>query len=464
MLTNLGLNSVSVLLGNGDGTFQSPIVSNTTALNQMLVVGDFNNDHKPDLAIVDSPYVSVLLGNGDGTFQPPSDDDSFVGPHQLTVGDFNNDHKLDVVVVGYSFGSSGFGILLGNGDGTLQPPITYPLPNPLDWVTAADFDSDGRTDIALGWYLAPGLSVFLSNGDGSFQPGVFYDTTQVADQIVASDLNGDGKLDLAVPTGEPIGITVLWGNGDGTFQPARVYQSWVSGPMVVSDFNGDRKPDVVMESFVGVITVLNTGVVSFSPTSPLAFPVQLVNTNSNSETVTLTNTGAAALSIRSLKVVGDFKVTTTCGTTVPAGATCAINVVFQPKTVGNLHGTITLQDSASSKAQIILLSGQSTPLELTPAKLNFGNERVGDTSPPQQITVTNESAAAVTLQAIQIGGINNNDFQQTNTCGSQIGRGSSCTISVTFRPLKTGARTGTVVFALSGVPNPHFVTLEGTGT
>ena len=94
-----------------------------------------------------------------------------------------------------------------------------------------------------------------------------YDTTQVADQIVASDLNGDSKLDLAVPTGEPIGITVLWATAM-VLSSQLGYHS--SGPMVVGDFNGDRKPDVRWRA-VGVITVLNTGVVSF-PTSPLVFP------------------------------------------------------------------------------------------------------------------------------------------------------------------------------------------------
>jgi hypothetical protein len=98
-------NTVSVYLGNGDGTFKAPIKSNTTGSSGFIAVGDFNNDGKPDIVVIDNPYISVLLGNGDGTFQPPSNNNSFVGAEWVAVGDFNNDHKLDVVVVG-SFGAN----------------------------------------------------------------------------------------------------------------------------------------------------------------------------------------------------------------------------------------------------------------------------------------------------------------------------------------------------------------------
>jgi hypothetical protein len=127
VVANLVPSTVRVYLGNGDGTFQSPIDSNTTEGSYFVVVGDFNNDKKPDVAIIDPPFISVLLGNGDGTFQAPSDNDSFVGGKWLAVGDFNNDHELDVIVAGQFGGSDSLGVLLGNGDGTLQDSLTYPL-------------------------------------------------------------------------------------------------------------------------------------------------------------------------------------------------------------------------------------------------------------------------------------------------------------------------------------------------
>jgi hypothetical protein len=123
-------NTVSVFLGNGDGTFQPPKSSATTNACSFIAVGDFNRDHKMDIVVIDYTEISILLGNGDGTFRAPSDNNSFVGAQELAVGDFNNDHFLDVAVVGVFGGSQDLGILLGNGNGTLQDAISYSLPIP----------------------------------------------------------------------------------------------------------------------------------------------------------------------------------------------------------------------------------------------------------------------------------------------------------------------------------------------
>src|ERR1700721_1567703 len=115
-----------------------------------IASGDFNNDGKPDIAVIDNPYISVLLGNGDGTFQPPSDNDSFVGAEWLAVGDFNTDHKLDVIASGQFGGNDQFAVFLGNGDGTLQSALTYPLTYISGAVAVADFNQDGNLDAVVG--------------------------------------------------------------------------------------------------------------------------------------------------------------------------------------------------------------------------------------------------------------------------------------------------------------------------
>jgi len=462
-LSNDG-NSVSVLLGKGDGTFQNAIITSTTASNTFMAVGDFNNDKKPDIVVIDYPYMSVLLGNGDGTFQPPIDSQSFVGANKLALGNFNNDSKLDVIATGSFFGSAEYGVFLGNGDGSLQPPVTTELPTPADWVTAADFNKDGHTDIAIGWYLATGLSVYLGRGDGTFGDGAFYDTTFEADQIVAYDLNGDGAIDLAVPTGKPVGLTVLWGNGDGTFRPAELFPTLHVGQAAVADLNGDGLPDFAFAVDPFVTTMLNTGSLRLFPTSPVGFTVQTINTASTPKKVMLQNIGTKPISITSVKSTGDFQVKDGCGPTLSPGSSCALRVTFLPKTSGNLRGEITLLDSASSKPQVVLLSGVSTALKVTPSQISFGNQKVGTTSQPQQIAVTNESSATVTITAIQTGGNDNNDFHQTNNCGSQLNAGASCNISVTFSPRKSGTRTGNVNFTLAGEPSPRYAVLVGTGT
>jgi hypothetical protein len=356
LVTANGDNSVSVFLGNGDGTFQSPKISSTTDNCTFVVVGDFNGDQKTDIAVADGLYVSVLLGNGDGTFQAPSDNGSFPGPHQLAVGDFNNDRMLDVAVVGYLGSRADIGVLLGNGDGTLQDSLTRPLKDTPDSVAIADFNGDGKLDVAIGGYLFNEVTVLLGNGAGGFgsersYPGGAY-------QVVIGDFNGDGKLDL-VAEASVQGAAEFLGNGDGTFQPVKIYGSNHGAPRAAGDLNGDHKLDLVLlggNPWV-ISSMLDTGVLSFSPSSPLAFPAQVVNTTSEPKTLDIKNTGSKAVSIRAIKVSGPFEETDTCGGAIAPEAACRVSATFSPLKSGPQSGGITIVDSASSKPQYVELSG-----------------------------------------------------------------------------------------------------------
>jgi FG-GAP-like repeat/Abnormal spindle-like microcephaly-assoc'd, ASPM-SPD-2-Hydin len=304
-------------------------------------------------------------------------------------------------------------------------------------------------------------------------PGVPYSSFFPA-AIRAADLNGDGIADLVFLTeAQPFpatAVTVMLGNGDGTFQPATNYQQLREGTLVaVGDFNGDHKLDLVAADYLGnaVDVLLNTGVVSFSPTTPLSFPALFVGTTSSPKNVTLTNTGTTALSITSISVHKPFLLgtKTTCGASVAAGANCTLSVLFQPTVMGLKTGLLELSDSASTKPQVIELSGTGTTLTVSPSQLNFGSQKVGTWSNPQNVTVTNTGSTAVNVTGVKIAGGDAGDFRsQTDTCGTQIAPGASCTISFIFAPITTGTRTAAGEINGPGGIEWQAVSLTGTGT
>jgi hypothetical protein len=466
---NLDPSTVSVYLGLGNGKFLPPIVSNTTSYNEFIAVGDFNNDGKLDIVLIENPYVSVLLGNGDGTFQPPSDNGSFLGAKWLSVADFNNDGHPDVVVTGYFGATYAVGVLLGNGDGTLQDSITQYIEYIPGTIAAGDLNGDGKMDAVLGYDLS-GLAVFLGNGDGTLQPPVNYDTTGISYYVSVHDFNLDGRLDVAVPApeGSVPGVDLFWGNGDGTLQPAQFFASAVSGIPAIGDLNGDHLPDFALgNSIYGVETMLNTGSVSFSPsTAPLLFPVQPIGSISAKQTVKLTNNGISSLSIASMKVSGSFQMSNTCGQSVASGQSCSISAWFKSESAGTFAGLVTIRDSASSKPQFIELTGSATVIKLSPTNLKFGDQSEGTKSAPKTVTATNQGTAPIRFSSVGLGQQAEKNFSVTETCtGHVIQPGASCSASVTFAPTKKGSLGGDLDFTLpAGAVSPAPLALSGTGT
>lgn len=238
---------ISTFLGNGDETFQSPVIYPTSLYLGSEVVADFNGDGKLDLVTTDSDNNSTMMfpGNGDGTFQGAIITPGF-SENAAAVGDFNNDGKLDVAYTSNHGYELNCWVTLGNGDGTFQAPISidtgvgyYSSP-----LIVADFNGDGILDLLISGLQTSGYenSVLLGVGDGTFQPPILFNNKIQTIITAAADLNNDGKLDLlGYTTNSYVGY--LLGNGDGTFQAADFIPRYKPFSTVIADFNNDGRLD-----------------------------------------------------------------------------------------------------------------------------------------------------------------------------------------------------------------------------
>jgi hypothetical protein len=248
-VANYGTNMVSILLGNGDGTFSAADSPPTGNFPHSVVAGDFNGDGKADLAVANegSSNLTILLGNGDGTFSAAASPVTGGIPVSVAVADFNGDGSADLVVAN---ANNILTILLGNGDGTFST-TSFPSAgtNPLS-VAVGDFNRDGKPDLAVVNVVSNNLSILLGNGDGTFLAAASPATGNSPRAVVVGDFNGDGKIDLAVTNGNDNTATILLGNGNGTFSPG-VSPSTGTGPYsaAVGDFNGDGRADLALGNY-----------------------------------------------------------------------------------------------------------------------------------------------------------------------------------------------------------------------
>jgi hypothetical protein len=234
---------LSILTGLGNGNFQS-ISNDYTGLAGAL--GDFNNDGVLDLVTTTGRDLYVQFGNGRGSWSKPTGTLLSEAPNAVATGDFNSDGKLDVAFSSTS--NSDLSVALGNGNGTFQTPTNYHAGSSPVGVQTGDFNGDGKLDVAVADHQGGGVDILLGNGDGTLQAFTVYGNTCLNNALAVGDLNGDGKLDI-VTNGAgsgTTGICVLLGNGNGTFQPVVTYNTG-TGPNAISiaDVNNDGKMDVV---------------------------------------------------------------------------------------------------------------------------------------------------------------------------------------------------------------------------
>jgi len=243
---NQGDNTISVFLGNGDGTFAAQSVIPVGKGPVALVAADFNHDGNMDLAVVNhtDATVLILLGNGDGTFAAGQTIAVGQGAVAIATADFNSDGFLDLAVANQT--SNTISILLGKGDGTFTAGVPVQTASTPHALVAADFNADGHIDLAVVNQGANSVSIFLGNGDGTFGTTTTYATGTLPSGIAEADFNNDGHLDLAISNQTDNTVSILLGNGDGTFVAQTTFAT-DTGPAAIltGDFNGDGIPDLI---------------------------------------------------------------------------------------------------------------------------------------------------------------------------------------------------------------------------
>ncbi len=283
---------ISIFVGDGTGGF-TPLhtfLAFSFANFSGFATGDFNHDGKLDLVVWNSDYsalgqVAVFLGNGDGTFQAPIISDAGYMPVAIAVGDFNKDGKLDVAVADSCTSSSDcsqgvVNILLGQGNGSFTAGSTLAFGASPNSIVAADFNGDGILDLAAPLPSTNGIngtiSVWLGVGNGTFQAPNIVQTVTQPFGIQAADMNNDGEADLIVGDIATKSLAVLLGAGNGKFGTQNFTPLPAIGVFTIADFNGDGKNDIAVlgglnsfNTLVYVATGLGTG--RFNPATTL-FP------------------------------------------------------------------------------------------------------------------------------------------------------------------------------------------------
>ena len=503
---------ITVLPGNGDGTFATPLTGQVykqpltggDVILGTLVAADFNGDGKLDLAVVgdyvSSGGVTILLGNGDGTFTAAGPNVDLSADFALiATGDFNGDGIPDFVTPNYFEDGGSPTIFLGKGDGTFTfSKVTFTLDYFPTSVLVADFNGDGVLDLAFS--DLNGVEIALGNGDGTFTetsaspipvPSELY-------SLKAGDFNHDGKIDIAGIDEYNDRIVLLIGAGDGTFTvtattPA-VSQIFL-GPfaIVAADFNEDGVPDLAMltknvaTASILLTTPTETAAATVNQIAPVGAGTHNVEASysgdsnygsSVSSTITLT-AGLAPVVFTPAAGTYTTPLTITLSESIP-GSTIYYSASGIVNTNGFVPYTSPIPLTESGVATILAYATETgyqqsyyapetytinlpmTTVTLSPSSESFGNEAVNNTSVARTVTLKNTGTAALSIGGITVTqGVN---FTiSNNTCAATLAAGKTCKVSVTFRPSQLGAVTDTLSFTDNADGSPQTVALAGTG-
>jgi hypothetical protein len=365
------------------------------------------------------------------------------------------------------------------------------------WTTSSDFPvTDGAYDTAWGGtneifvakitpgggaisyatylgdvYPGQATSITVDGGGNAWIAGFTYGGKfPVASPLQAAS---GGLYDAIVSQLDPTGSNLLFstylgGTGNEAANDLTLDSSgnvYVAGDTFSTDF--PITPSAMTtgytrgsyDAWIAKIGPQNAAGLTAAP-NPLVFANQEINTPSTPSILKIGDAGSAALSISGISVTGDFAGTSQCGQTVSSGTQCTVNVTFTPTATGARTGALVISDNAADSPHTIKLSGNgaSGAASLSSSNLDFGSVVVGTTS-TQTVTLTNPAQSPLDISSIQAGG----DYSESNTCGSVVNPGASCTITVFFLPSSLGTSVGTVTITDTGLGSPQTIILTGTG-
>jgi type II secretory pathway component GspD/PulD (secretin) len=405
-------NTLSILLGNGDGTFQNPLTPApaTGAGPVSIATGTFDakNNTNIDLAVANQlgNSLTILLGNGDGTFTTASGSPIKTGnrPTSVVPATLIAGGQTDLIVANQK--DNTISVFMGNGDGTFMPAVNYPTGNAPTGLTVADFNNDGKLDLAVTNQNDNTVWIYLGNGDGTFGKPVSFATGQAPVYVASADFNGDNILDLAVAdngaatsTNSGDSVSILLGNGDGTFGSTTNFPAG-TGPtsIAIADYNVDGFPDlaVTAQSDNSVALLLGLGDGTFSPffefpvqTNPLSSVTNVFSTSGQPD-LAVANEGSNTVSVilNSSAFASGGIGTTTPGTQFPNAE--YIDVGVKVKATPRIHQN----DEVTLQLEFDITSLTGTILNNIPV---ISNEEVHQTVRVK----TNETAALAGFRSPQ---------------------------------------------------------------
>jgi hypothetical protein len=475
--------TLSLITGNGDGTFNAPVnFPNTSGFGSPAVAAvDLNNDARLDVVIahdiacfsgpcVNTDLMSVMMGNGDGTFQPSREIVVGRGMSAIAVGDYNRDGVADLAIAGMQ---AQVYRLFGVGDGTFvqQPTLTVVEDTffiPATDIDVADFNGDTIQDLVVAVpHNGSRTAILIGNGDGTFgQPLVLVDPgLNIPQQQAVADFNGDGFQDLALSLGDGnTGLMqILNGNGDGTFQPRVMYLppppiSVGGGAIVAANLNGDSKADIALArngAFPAFLILINSTGVAPPPTPSAPTLLSPANLATVAQPITFDWTNAANAVSYTIQIDNSSNFTTPL--------TLSQTVSVSQATIGGLPAQqlwwrVRARNSAgvfgpfSSARRFTALAAAASlsSVSVNPTSVVGGNASTGTAT----LTTAAPAGGAVVALSSSIPGAATVPGSVTVAAGATSGTFTVSTVSV------TASTSGTITGAYGGASRSAILTVR----